>query len=247
MSSQGEDVCTTITAGKLLRQRIEAGGFILAPGVHDGFSARIALEVGFDVLYMYSRSGVGALHIEDQVQTKRCGHLAGKVLVDLKEYLARIRAAVQARRRIGSDIVIIARTDSIQKHGYEEALARLRAARDAGADAAFPEGLRSVEEARRMIADLAPWPVLLNMVENSVTPKISAKEAKGLRFRMMIVPLATLAPAYTAIKAGLQKLKETGLADTELTPQDLFRVCGLDESMKIDEEAGASNFEGGVD
>lgn len=98
-----------------------------------------------------------------------------------------------------------------------------------------------------MIADLAPWPVLLNMVENSVTPKISAKEAKGLGFSMMIVPLATLAPAYTAIKAGPQKLKETGLADTELTPQDLFRVCGLDESMKIDEEAGASNFEGGVD
>lgn len=54
MSSQGEDVCTTITARKLLRQRIEAGGFILAPGVHDGFSARIALEVGFDVLYMAS-------------------------------------------------------------------------------------------------------------------------------------------------------------------------------------------------
>jgi methylisocitrate lyase len=195
----------------------------------------------------YSRSGVGALHIEDQVQTKRCGHLAGKILVDLKEYVARIRAAVQARRRIGSDIVIIARTDSIQKHGYEEALGRLRAARDAGADAAFPEGLRSVEEARRMIADLAPWPVLLNMVENSVTPKLSAKEAKNLGFSMMIVPLATLAPAYTAVKAGLQKLKETGSADTALTPQDLFRVCGLDESMKVDEEAGASNFEGGVD
>ncbi|SCO79650.1 related to carboxyphosphonoenolpyruvate phosphonomutase [Fusarium oxysporum] len=289
MSSQGEDVCTTITAGKLLRQRIEAGGFILAPGVHDGFSVRIALEVGFDVLYMTGAGVTASVHgcadlgiatlndmrrsaemiaslspftpvIADadtgyggpimgahQVQTKRCGHLAGKVLVDLKEYLARIRAAMQARRRIGSDIVIIARTDSIQKHGYEEALARLRAARDAGADAAFPEGLRSVEEARRMIADLAPWPVLLNMVENSVTPKISAKEAKGLGFSMMIVPLATLAPAYTAIKAGLQKLKETGLADTELTPQDLFRVCGLDESMKINEEAGASNFEGGVD
>ncbi|KAJ0137396.1 D-amino-acid oxidase [Fusarium oxysporum f. sp. albedinis] len=296
MSSQGEDVCTTITAGKLLRQRIEAGGFILAPGVHDGFSARIALEVGFDVLYMtgagvtasvhgcadlgiatpndmrrsaemiaslspftpviadadtgyggpimvartveqYSRSGVGVLHIEDQVQTKRCGHLAGKVLVDLKEYLARIRAAVQARRRIGSDIVIIARTDSIQKHGYEEALARLRAARDAGADAgadaAFPEGFRSVEEARRMIADLAPWPVLLNMVENSVTPKISAKEAKGLGFSMMIVPLATLAPAYTAIKAGLQKLKETGLADTELTPQVKIQISAPESSNLI--------------
>ncbi|KNA94438.1 methylisocitrate lyase [Fusarium oxysporum f. sp. lycopersici 4287] len=281
MSSQGEDVCTTITARKLLRQRIEAGGFILAPGVHDGFSARIALETGAGVtasvhgcadlgiatlndmrrsaemiaslspftpviadadtgyggpimvartVEQYSRSGVGALHIEDQVQTKRCGHLAGKVLVDLKEYLARIRAAVQARRRIESDIVIIARTDSIQKHGYEEALAG--------------SVLHAMLEL--MLLSLRVF-VLLNMVENSVTPKISAKEAKGLGFSMMIVPLATLAPAYTAIKAGLQKLKETGLADTELTPQDLFRVCGLDESMKIDEEAGASNFEGGVD
>lgn len=148
----------------------------------------------------YSRSGVGVLHVEGQVQTKRCGHLAGKVLVDLKEYLARIRATVQARRRIGSDIVIIARTDSIQKHGYEEALA---------------------------------WPVLLNMVENSVTPKISAKEAKGLGFSMMIVPLATLAPAYTAIKAGLQKLKETGLADTELTPQVKIQISAPESSNLI--------------
>jgi methylisocitrate lyase len=195
----------------------------------------------------YARAGVAALHIEDQVQTKRCGHLAGKLLVDLDVYLTRIRAAVQARRRIGSDIVIIARTDSLQKHGYDEALTRLRAARDAGADAAFFEGLRSVEEAQRMIADLAPWPVLLNMVENSVTPKLSAKEAKDLGFRIMIVPLASLAPAYIAIKDGLQKLKETGSVDTPLTPQKLFRVCGLDESMKIDEEAGADTFEGGVD
>ncbi|QPC80164.1 hypothetical protein HYE68_010916 [Fusarium pseudograminearum] len=300
-----DDICHTITAGRLLRQRIKERDFILAPGVYDGFSARIALEVGFDVLYMtgagvtasvhgsadlgiatlndmrrsaemianlsstpviadadtgyggpimvartveqYSRSGVAALHIEDQVQTKRCGHLAGKLLVDLTEYLARIRAAVQARKRIGSDIVIIARTDAIQKHGYEEALKRLRAAREAGADIAFPEGLRSVDEARQIITDLAPWPVLLNMVENSVTPTLSAQEAEHLGFSIMIVPLATMAPAYTAIKAGLLKLNETGSANTELTPQALFRVCGLDASIQIDEEAGASNFKGGVD
>ena len=195
----------------------------------------------------YARSGVAALHIEDQIQTKRCGHLAGKILVDLNEYLTRIRAAVQARHRIGSDILIIARTDAIQKYGYDEALKRLRAARDAGADAAFPEGLRSVEEARRIIADLAPWPVLLNMVENSVTPTLSAQQARDLGFRIMIVPLATLAPAYTGIKASLQKLMDTGLVSTELRPQDIFRVCGLNKSMEIDEMAGAKSFEGGVD
>ncbi|RGP71254.1 methylisocitrate lyase [Fusarium longipes] len=306
MGSQVEDVRQTITAGRLLRQKISAGDFILAPGVYDGFSARIALEIGFDALYMtgagvtasihgcadlgiatlndmrrsaemiaslspstpviadadtgyggpimvartveqYSRSGVAALHIEDQVQTKRCGHLAGKILVDLPEYLTRVRAAVQARKRIGSDILIVARSDSIQKLGYEEVLKRLRAARDCGADVGFPEGLRSIEEAKRIIADLAPWPVLLNMVENSVTPTMSATEAKELGFRIMIVPLATLAPAYTAVKTELQKLKKTGSTHTELTPQDLFRVCGLDEAIKIDKDAGAFNFKGGVD
>lgn len=195
----------------------------------------------------YARSGVAALHIEDQVQTKRCGHLGGKVLVDLEVYLTRIRAAVQARHRVGSDILIVARTDSIQKYGYDEALNRLLAARAAGADAAFPEGLRSVAEAKQMVADLAPWPVLLNMVEHSVTPTMSAKQAEELGFRLMIVPLATLAPAYAAMKESLQELKKTGYGNTKFTPQEIFRVCGLDESVKIDDDAGAINFIGGLD
>lgn len=197
----------------------------------------------------YARSGVAAFHIEDQVQTKRCGHLGGKILVDTPTFVSRIRAAVQARQRIGSDIVVIARTDALQKYGYDESLARLRAARDAGADVGFLEGVRSKEEARRIIKDLAPWPMLLNMVEHGATPTISAAEAQEMGFKIMIVPFAALAPAYTAIKQGLERLKQTGLPGTgsELTPQALFRVCGLDESVRIDEAAGGSNFEGGVD
>ncbi|KAL1984318.1 hypothetical protein VTN96DRAFT_9276 [Rasamsonia emersonii] len=297
-----------VSAATLLRQKLESGSFILAPGVYDGFSARIALSVGFDALYMtgagttasmhgqadlgiatlndmranaemianlspsvpliadadtgyggpimvartteqYARSGVAAFHIEDQVQTKRCGHLGGKILVDTPTFVSRIRAAVQARQRIGSDIVVIARTDALQKYGYDESLARLRAARDAGADVGFLEGVRSKEEARRIIKDLAPWPMLLNMVEHGATPTISAAEAQEMGFKIMIVPFAALAPAYTAIKQGLERLKQTGLPGTgsELTPQALFRVCGLDESVRIDEAAGGSNFEGGVD
>ena len=195
----------------------------------------------------YARSGVAGLHIEDQVQTKRCGHLAGKILVDTETYLSRIRAAVQQRKKIGSDIVIIARTDALQKYGYEESVARLRAARDAGADVGFPEGIRSIAEAQQLVADLAPWPVLLNMVEHSVTPSMSASEAKSLGFRIMIVPLATMSPVYGALKNSLQELKYTGIPNTEFSPQQLFRVCGLDESVKIEEEAGSANFEGGVD
>lgn len=196
----------------------------------------------------YARAGVAALHIEDQVQTtKRCGHLAGKTVADRETYIARICAAVQARRRINSDIILIARTDALQQHGYDEALARLRAARDVGADMGILEGPRSEEEARRIVADLAPWPLLLNMVEHGVMPTVSAEEAKEMGFRVMVVPFAALAPAYRAMKEALREFKETGVPKTGLSPQQIFRVCGLDEMVKIDQEAGAANFQNGVD
>jgi methylisocitrate lyase len=197
----------------------------------------------------YARSGVAAFHIEDQVQTKRCGHLGGKQLVDTATYTTRIRAAVQARHRLGSDIVVIARTDALQSFGYDESLARLRAARDAGADVGFLEGISSREMAAQAVRDLAPWPLLLNMVEHGSTPAISAQEAKEIGFRMIIFPFATIGPALTAMREGLEKLKRLGLPglDQELTPQMLFRVCGLDEKMRLDAEAGGAAFEGGVD
>jgi 2-methylisocitrate lyase-like PEP mutase family enzyme len=197
----------------------------------------------------YAASGVAGLHIEDQVQTKRCGHLAGKQLVDTETFLTRIRAAVQARKRIGSDIVIIARTDALQNYGYDEAISRLKAARDVGADVAFLEGITSKDQARQSIEDLAPMPCLLNMVEHGATPSISADEARELGFRIVIFPFAALAPAYTAIKEGMERLKRDGCMGSkeDMTPQMLFRVCGLDESVRIDVEAGGGSFEGVVD
>ncbi|KAL4968191.1 isocitrate lyase/PEP mutase family protein [Aspergillus stella-maris] len=298
-----------ITAATKLRQALQdPNGFITAPGVYDGLSARIALNVGFDALYMtgagtaasvhgqadlgictlndmranaemianispstplisdadtgyggpimvartteqYARAGVAAFHLEDQVQTKRCGHLGGKILVDVDTYVTRIRAAVQARQRIGSDIVIIARTDALQGNGYEDSLARLKAAREAGADAGFLEGISSVEMARQVVADLEGWPLLLNMVEHGSTPSINATQARELGFKMIIFPFAALGPACAAIREGMEKLKRDGIPglDKEMTPQMLFRVCGLDESVKLDAAAGGAAFSSGVD
>lgn len=200
-------------------------------------------------LDQYIRSGVAGLHIEDQVQTKRCGHLAGKQLVDTPTYVTRIRAAHAARLRNRSDIVIIARTDAFQSYGYDESIARLRAARDAGADVAFFEGIVSKEQARQVCKDLAPFPVLLNMVEHGATPTISIQEAREMGFRAMIVPFAAIAPAYYAIKESMERLKKTGLTGCpeEFTPQKLFRICGVEDSMQIDKEAGAVAFAGGID
>lgn len=196
----------------------------------------------------YARSGVAGFHIEDQVQTKRCGHLQGKQLVSVQEYQTRIRAAVAARHAIGSDIVIIARTDALQSLGYDEAIVRLKLAQKAGADVAFLEGITSKQEARQVVKDLAPWPVLLNMVEHGATPSISVNEAQEMGFRIVIFPFAGIAPAYKAMKEVYTRLKTKGItgAEADMTPKQLFEVSGLKEDLEIDANAGGTAYAGGV-
>jgi 2-methylisocitrate lyase-like PEP mutase family enzyme len=196
----------------------------------------------------YARSGVAALHIEDQVQTKRCGHLQGKQIVDTPTFISRIRAAKAACDSIDSSIVIIARTDALQSLGYNASIERLKAAQRAGADVAFLEGVTSKDEARAVVRDLAPFPVLLNMVEHGATPSISVAEAQYMGFRIIIFPFAGLAPAYKAIRAVYSKLKIEGVtgAEADMTPKQLFAVSGLQESLDIDAAAGGVAFAGGV-
>jgi 2-methylisocitrate lyase-like PEP mutase family enzyme len=196
----------------------------------------------------YIISGVAGFHIEDQVVNKRCGHLGGKQLVDRETYISRIRAAYAARKERGSDIVIIARTDALQSFGYEESIQRLKLAHEAGADVAFLEGIVSKEQARQTVKDLAPMPVLLNMVEYGATPSISVNEAKDMGFKIIIFPFAGLAPAYKAIKESFEQLKEHGVTGKAavMTPKQLFEVGGLSESMKIDAAAGGRDYDGGV-
>jgi methylisocitrate lyase len=196
----------------------------------------------------YIQAGVAGFHIEDQILNKRCGHLAGKRVVSLEEYLARIRAAKFTKDRLGSDIVLIARTDALQQHGYDECIRRLKAARDIGADVGLLEGFTSKELARQAVQDLAPWPLLLNMVENGAGPVITTAEAKEMGFRIMIFSFACLAPAYLGIKNALERLKvegRTGIPEG-LGPKHLFEVCGLMDSVRIDAEAGGDAFANGV-
>jgi 2-methylisocitrate lyase-like PEP mutase family enzyme len=202
---------------------------------------------------MYMQSGVAGLHIEDQVQTKRCGHLAGKELVDQETYLSRIRAAYLSREREIGDIVIIARTDALQSLGYEEAVSRLKMAVKAGADVAFLEGVASVEQARQACRDLAPTPVLLNMVQGGLTPNLTAAEAHDLGFRIIIFPGLALSQVLVAVTGAMAELKDTGTVKKDssaiaksLSPRALFEVCGLNECMAFDKEAGGVAFAKGV-
>lgn len=150
----------------------------------------------------YARSGVAGLHIEDQVQTKRCGHLMGKQVVSREEFITRIRAAVIARDSIpgGSDFVIIGRTDSAQVLGMEEAVTRLKLAADAGADVCFIEGVKTADLLKSTVAALAPKPVsttqqpysimlrflfkssqvLVNVISGGLTPSFTCQEAEQM-------------------------------------------------------------------
>jgi 2-methylisocitrate lyase-like PEP mutase family enzyme len=96
----------------------------------------------------YITAGVAGFHLEDQVLNKRCGHLAGKEIVSEELYLSRIRAAVNMRKQMGSDIVIIARTDALQSHGIEDAIQRVKKAVEIGADVAMVEALHTMDEVK---------------------------------------------------------------------------------------------------
>ncbi len=197
----------------------------------------------------YIRANVAGFHIEDQVLTKRCGHLSGKKVVSTDVYLSRIRAAKAAIDKAHSDIVLIARTDALQQLGYEECVARLHAARALGADVGLLEGFKSKEQAAQAVKEFAPWPLLLNIVENGHSPLITVDEAREMGFRIIIFSLAGLSPAYGAIKGAYEKLKGegvTGIQGNGVTPRLIFDVCGLGECMRIDEEAGGDEFKGGV-
>lgn len=188
-----------------------------------------------------------------------------------EEYLSRIRAAHAARVKLQSDFVLIARTDALQTLGYDECISRLRAARDEGADVGLLEGFATKSQAAQAVKDrtlspypnlihpfhahlltsrvaVAPWPLLLNSVENGKSPVITVDEAREMGFRIIIFSFATLAPAYAAIRQTLSLLKTKGIVGTpeDITPVKLFQVCGLKDSMEVDMKAGGSSFVGGV-
>ena len=191
----------------------------------------------------YARAGVAALHLEDQVQEKRCGHLQGKQLVDREVFFSRIRAAVNVRHDLGLDILIIARTDARQAMGFEEAYERLKGAVDIGADVAFPEAMNTKEEAAMMIRRMGDTPCLLNMVPSGVTPEITVGEAREMGFRLMIFPATAFEGAMVGIRDGLAWLKREGRQPLITTGvKEGFNLCGLQECVELDKRAGGKAF-----
>jgi len=153
------------------------------------------------------RAGADALQIEDQVFPKRCGHFSGKEVIPAAEMVAKVKAAVDARR--DRDLVIIARTDAIAPEGYEPAIARAIAYREAGADVTFVEAPTSMEQ----IADIPrrlPWPQLLNIVIGGRTPELPNEKVKELGYAGVIYANVALQSALLGMQAALGALKRQG-------------------------------------
>lgn len=201
----------------------------------------------------YISAGIAGLHLEDQVLSKRCGHLLGKEIVDEETYLSRIRAAVIAREEMkaaigdAGDIVLIARTDALQQHGFEYAVDRLKRAVEVGADVAFLEGPTSVEQCQSICQRMAPTPVLLNMVPGGVTPDLTAQQAKEMGFKVIIYPGVMLSPAFEYCGIAAAHLKSTGTVivsekQKKEGPRGFFVACGLSECIDLDKRAQAKTY-----
>ncbi len=175
----------------------------------------------------YEKRGVAGLHIEDQGFPKRCGHLDDKEIIGLDDYLAKVRAAAAARR--SPDFLIIARTDSRAGAGFEEALRRVNAALDAGADMAFLEAPQTAEEVAA-IPRLVKGPCLLNVVWGGKTPALDLAEAERLGFKLAILPGLLFKGAINAFDALLAEVKMTKRHPAMgATVRDVFRRMGAEE------------------
>jgi len=177
----------------------------------------------------HERAGTAGIHIEDQVSPKRCGHLDGKELVSIEEYVAKIRAAVATRK--DPDFIIIARSDARSVAGFDEAVKRVNAALEAGADLGFVESPQSLEEVQ-LVPQRVKGPCLLNVVWRGKTPQVDMRDAQKMGYRLAILPGMLTKTIYGAVDAALASLKETHRHPTPLfdaTVHDAFRRFGADE------------------
>lgn len=269
-----------------IRSLLDRPELIVAPGVYDGLTAKLAEQAGFAAVYMtgagtaaargfpdfglltmsemvdnagviarsveipviadadtgfgnelnvtraireYVMRGVSAVHIEDQVMPKRCGHLDGKEVVSRDDFIANIRAASAARE--GRDFTLIARTDARAVLGLHEAVWRANAALEAGADVAFVEALQNLDEVAAVPRNVA-GPCLLNLVHGGQTPDIALGDIHEMGYRIVILPSLLLSAVFKACDQALASLRDTRKPPSSVgvpSVRSRFQRMGADE------------------
>ena len=169
-----------------------------------GFGEALNVE---RTVQLFEEAGAAGIHLEDQEMPKRCGHLSGKSVVSAEVMVAKLRAAVAARR--DRDFVIIARTDARGVHGFDEAVRRANLYLQAGADAIFPEALENADEFAAF-AKAVNAPLLANNTEFGRTPNLDVAAFASLGYRMVLFPLTAYRAALKAARDTLGDIKTLG-------------------------------------
>jgi methylisocitrate lyase len=175
------------------------------------------------------KAGAAGIHIEDQVEAKRCGHLPGKQLVPPQQMVARIQAAVTGKT--DPAFVIMARTDATAVEGLDAAIARAKLYRDAGADMIFAEALTKLEDFRKF-TDAVRLPVLANLTEFGKTPLFTTRELKSVGVRLVLYPLSAFRAMNAAALKVFRALRADGTQRRAMkqmqTRAELYQFLGYD-------------------
>lgn len=186
----------------------------------------------------FERVGVAAIHIEDQVTPKRCGHLEGKEVISLPEMEKKLEAAMASRS--DPDFVIIGRTDSRAIHGIDEAIQRGKSFARLGVDAVFVEAPESEPELERIGRSITEVPLMVNMFKGGKTPLLPAARLQSMGFRIAIFPSETQRAAIHAMKEALGLLKREGtteaMDDRLATFQERDRLVALGKWQKLEQQ-----------
>jgi methylisocitrate lyase len=214
-----------------IRQIVRASGLPLLVDGDTGYGEAL------NVMHMartFEDAGAGAVHLEDQILPKKCGHLNGKSLVSPSDMAAKVAAAAKARR----DMVIIARTDAVGVDGFDAAVDRAKLYVEAGADAIFPEGLTNREMFEKFHAAMPDVPLLANMTEFGKTPFFTAQEFEQMGYKLVIWPVSSLRVANKAQADLYASIKVNGgthkMIDAMQTRAELYDTIGLHVFEELD-------------
>jgi methylisocitrate lyase len=214
-----------------IRQVSRASGLPILVDGDTGYGE--ALNV-MHMVRTFEDAGAAAVHIEDQLLPKKCGHLNDKKLADARDMAAKVAAAARARRHL----YLIARTDAAASEGLEGAVARAKLYIEAGADAIFPEALTSAEMFREFARRMPSVPLLANMTEFGRTPFFTASEFEAMGFRMVIWPVSSLRVANKAQERLYAAIRRDGaslaMLDDMQTRAELYDLIGLSDFEALD-------------
>jgi len=185
----------------------------------------------------FTRAGAGAVHIEDQVMQKRCGHRPNKAIISQQEMVDRVKSAVDAKT--DSDFVIMARTDALAVEGIESAIERAIACVEAGADMIFPEAINTLEQYDQFVKAV-DVPVLANITEFGATPLFTSEELASVGVKLQLYPLSAFRAMSKAALNVYEHIKADGhqkdVIDTMQTRMELYDFLGYHEyEQKLDQ------------